>query len=158
MSHAQSIQLARLLQDRIFICAKTSSKKALLEQLVRAVCQAEPELSAKDISARILAREKQLSTTLDTGLSLPHVRVEGLEQVKAALAILPSPLIEEKGRRMKAVFLFLSPARSEFFQIHLQVLAQLAKTFTPSCLERLSQCTQASEVKDVLDAVSSDVK
>lgn len=158
MSHETSIQLLHLLQDRIFICTKISNKQTLLKQLVWAVCQSEPLLSVRPILAQILAREKQISTTLDTGLALPHIRVEGLERVVAALAILPCLLVEGKGRGVKAVFLFLSPARSEFFQIHLQVLALLAKTFTPAFLQRLSQCSEVNQIKELLQAKSSDVK
>lgn len=149
MTHkTQTSCLTDLLENRIFIQTKVCTKVQLLADLVKAVCK-DAHLSEAEMTARLLQREKELSTTLETGLSIPHLRVDELDRVVAALAILPKGLAR-KGKMTKAVFLFFSPARPAFFQMHLKVLSTLAETFTPAFMDRLLTCTQTEEVQQLL--------
>ncbi len=145
-----TIDLATLVDKRIWICPKPLTKTDLLARLVYGACKEEKGVNAPDVLAQVLERERGLSTTLDTGLSIPHARVEGLEQIVAALAILPRETTDSTGKKMKIMFLFLSPARSEFFQQHLQVLSSLAQTFTPEFIQKLTLCRRPEEVQQLL--------
>lgn len=115
------------------------TKTALIEKLIAAVCKANPKLDAADILAQVLKREEGISTTLDTGLSIPHARLEEITDFKAALAVLPSAAADPVNPNLsiKAMFLFLSPAKPIFFQRHLQILSSLAETFKPEFIDEL---------------------
>ncbi len=130
------LSLGQLLSpSRVLMVKGTPSKKELIETLVQAVCRDFTQLDPTDVASQVLKREEGVATTLDTGLAIPHARLEELPEFTAALALLPTPLKEEKP--VRAVFLFLSPAKPEFFPRHLQLLAALAETFKPEFIDEL---------------------
>ena len=140
--------ISRLLPpDRIFMVQGQPAKAEVIKRLVQAVCKDEPNLDADEVLTQVLKREEGISTTLDTGLSIPHARLEELDGFKAALAVLPSGIEEPAGPHLeiKAMFLFLSPAKQAFFQQHLQILASLAEVFKPDFIASLASCRDAQE-------------
>lgn len=148
----EKICIADLVADRIFISPAGLAKEKLLEQLAKLVCQADSSLHLPDILQQILAREAELSTTLDSGLSIPHIRLESYDKILAALAVLPEPLADTGGQKIQAVFLFITPVRSEFFQTHLRILSAAVELFSPARMERLSKCTTPQQVTELLRA------
>lgn len=140
--------------ERVFILEGQPAKADVIERLTRAVCADESKLDCKDVLSQVLKREEGISTTLDTGLSIPHARLEELDEFKAALAVLPQGIEDPSGPHLeiKAMFLFLSPARQAFFQQHLQILAALAEVFKPEFISALSACQNAKQVLDKIDA------
>lgn len=134
--------------DRIFLVEGKPAKAEVIGRLTQAVCRGADNLDASDVLAQVLKREEGISTTLDTGLSIPHARLEELDGFKAALAVLPQGIEDPSGPHLeiKAMFLFLSPAKQAFFQQHLQVLASLAEVFKPDFIAELTTCKDAKEV------------
>ena len=123
---------------RVLVAPEGLDKEGLIETLVRMACRQCPRLDPAEVTAQVLEREKGISTTLDTGLAIPHARVEELDDFAAALAVLPSPVMDcQHNKPIRAMFLFLSPAKPAFFQKHLQVLAALAETFQPDFIQEL---------------------
>ncbi len=142
-------KISRLLpSDRIFLVEGKPAKAEVIGRLTQAVCRGEQQLDASEVLAQVLKREEGISTTLDTGLSIPHARLEELENFKAALAVLPQGIEDPSGPHLeiKAMFLFLSPARQAFFQQHLQILASLAEVFKPDFIAELAACADAQAV------------
>ncbi|MBR3603542.1 MAG: PTS sugar transporter subunit IIA [Elusimicrobiaceae bacterium] len=138
--------MALLPSENILILKDATSKTDVISQLTQLVCQGENSLDYTDVFTQILKREESLSTTLDTGLSIPHARLEELTKIKAALAILPHGLKDPaKSVSIKAMFLFLSPAQPIFFQQHLQLLASLAETFKIDFITDLAHCQTSQE-------------
>lgn len=132
--------------QRIFIVRGKPSKADVIKRLTQAVCQGEAALDEAEVLTQVLKREEGISTTLDTGLSIPHARLEELEGFKAALAVLPSGIDDPAARlEIKAMFLFLSPAKQTFFQKHLQILASLAEIFKPDFISALAACQTPEE-------------
>ncbi len=134
--------------ERIFLVTDKPAKAEVIRRLTQAVCSGENNLEASDVLAQVLKREEGISTTLDTGLSIPHARLEELDSFKAALAVLPQGIEEPSGPHLeiKAMFLFLSPARQAFFQQHLQILSALAEVFKPDFIAELSMCKTVQEI------------
>lgn len=83
---------------------------------MRTVCRDYPQLDPADVASQVLKREEGISTTLDTGLSIPHARLEELGDFTAALAVLPEPLRDQTNSDLsiRVMFLFLSPAKPAF--------------------------------------------
>lgn len=138
--------------EQVIIAPENTTKAGLIGLLVERVCASNPQLDGADILAQVLKREEGISTTLDTGLSLPHARLEEIDDFKAALAVIPGGISDpaHPDLSIKTMFLFLSPARQTFFQKHLQVLATLAETFKADFIEEISALPTAEAVASVL--------
>ena len=144
------INLADLIENRIFISPDKLPKEQVLGLLVKLICQADARLNFREVLQRVLDREVELSTTLDCGLSIPHARLDDFDKVLAALAVLPQSLQDVNGHIIRCVFLFVTPVRSDFFPIHLQVLSVAVGELSPQLMERLCVCNHANEVQQVL--------
>ncbi|OUO56119.1 PTS sugar transporter subunit IIA [Candidatus Avelusimicrobium gallicola] len=133
---------------RVLLAEDYPSKKELISALVQVVCRDYKQLDPADVAAQVLKREEGISTTLDTGLSIPHARLEELTDFAAAVAVLRKPLRETSGNELpiRVMFLFLSPAKPAFFQKHLQILSALAEKFKPEFIEELASLSNAEEV------------
>lgn len=133
-------------KKRTFIIKEKISKKDLVEKLVNAICDDLPEIDRNDVLAAVLKREQGISTTLDTGLSIPHARIEDLNAFEAAVAVLPNGISDEYGLKIKVMFLFLSPTGQNYFSQHLKLLASLAEKFKASFITELASCADEEEV------------
>lgn len=125
-----------------------ADKPRVLELLVAAACSAHRLGDPAPLLARVRERETGISTTLDTGLSLPHARVEGLDRVAAALAVLPHGLADPQHPEIKirAMFLFFSPNKQAAFTTHLQVLRGVSTLFQPVVVDALIGLKTPAEV------------
>ena len=141
----------RLLEKGCLLLNPSVADKAgLISLLVHRLCQGRPQLDPAYITSQVLAREKGVSTTLDTGLSIPHARVEERDDFAVAMAVFHTPLADGKAHPVRVMFLFLSPAKAEFFPKHLQLLAALAKTFTAEVVDQVTSCPDEASVRALL--------
>ncbi len=134
------VKIAPLLsEDVILFPAEGVDKTAILEQLTAAVCRKAGQDPAAAL-AKVHEREAGISTTLDTGLSLPHARLPGIDGILAGLAVLKTPLVDPKQPELsiRAVFLFFSPDKPGAFPLHLQLLRGVASLFQAPLIEKLS--------------------
>ena len=133
--------------SRVIVADEYPGKKELIESLVQAVCREYPQLGPAYVASQVLKREEGISTTLDTGLAIPHARLEELTDFAAAMAVLRRPLVSADNELpVRVMFLFLSPAKPVFFQQHLQILSALAETFKPEFIEELVSLPDAREI------------
>ncbi|NNN06401.1 MAG: PTS transporter subunit EIIA [Elusimicrobia bacterium] len=137
----KAVKIGPLLSEAtVLFPAGGLDKAAVLEQLVRAVAAKAGLADPGAVLAKVLEREQGISTTLDTGLSLPHARLVGIDGILAGLAVLKAPLVDPKQPELsiRAVFLFFSPDKREAFPLHLQLLRGVASLFQAPLIERLS--------------------
>lgn len=141
-----------LTEDLILVPAKQADKGALLEALVRLVCDKKGISEVGTVLANVQEREQGISTTLDTGLSLPHVRLDNLGQIVAALALIPQGIPDPKQADLtiRAMFLFFSPNKPEFFPQHLQVLRAVSSLFQPDAIDRLTAAPSPAAALELL--------
>ena len=135
----------KLNSQQIILIKKPATKQEAVKSLVDNVC-AGTNLNKEEVFKAILKREQGISTTLDTGLSIPHARLEGIDSFKAAIAIIPDGFKDDFGLQIKIMFLFLSPSGEQFFPEHLKLLAKLAETFTPAFIEDLCKLTKTEDI------------
>jgi len=151
MTHViQPVNLSSLLADRVWVMPDRQRKEDVFKKLVQSICQTDNALVESEVLNLVLQREKSMGTTLETGMSVPHARVEGLEKAVGALAILPQGVTGGEKPAIEAVLLFVSPSRAEYFQNHLQILALVAQTFTPQYLRELCRCKTAEQARALL--------
>ena len=125
------MNLAALLDpERIAHLPEVSSKKRALEMLSDMLSKAMPTPDGEDIFDSLLARERIGSTGLGHGVAIPHGRMAGLEEAAAALITLDTPVDYDApdGEPVDILFALIVPEEST--EVHLQILAQLAKMFS----------------------------
>lgn len=155
MQSVEKINIAQLIAQRVWMVPADFTKQQILEHLTRLLCEGDAVLRFEELFPQIMAREAELSTTLDSGLSIPHTRLENYENIRAALAVLPKPLQDTNGLPIKAVFLFVTPIRSEFFQTHLLVLSAAVERFSAEFMDRLAACQTTLQALELLRESSS---
>jgi PTS system nitrogen regulatory IIA component len=141
--------------DRIIIAGRNESKETVISCLAGLVASKIQCITPQALIQRIMQREAGISTTLDTGLSIPHARLEGIKDFTAALAVCPSGIIEpaHSGVLIKAVFLFVSSSDSSCFQRHLQLLAALSSAFQPAFIEKISALDTPAAICEAIQAL-----
>jgi PTS system nitrogen regulatory IIA component len=102
------------------------NKKSLFVQLSRLAAKTR-ELSASEVTERLLERERLGSTGFGGGVAIPHGKIPGLERVVGVFARLSSPIdfaaIDEMP--VDLVFLLLSPPDAGVE--HLKALARVSR-------------------------------
>jgi PTS system nitrogen regulatory IIA component len=138
---AKGLKIGPLLSaDVVQFPAAGLDKNAVLDQLVRAVCLKARLSDPAPFLAKTLEREQGISTTLDTGLSLPHARMDGIDTILAGMAVLKTPIPDPKQSDLliRVVFLFFSPNKQESFPVHLQLLRGVSSLFQPALIDQLT--------------------
>ena len=131
--------------QQIFLINNPTTKQELVQYLVSNICNG-TALNQEEVFNAIIKREQGISTTLESGLSIPHARLEGLTSFRAVVAVIPQGVQDNYGKSIKVMFLFLSPSGEQYFPEHLKLLAKLAETFTPAFIEELCSHKSAEEI------------
>jgi PTS system nitrogen regulatory IIA component len=131
---------ALLTDDVVLFPPEGVDKTAVLEALVSAVCRKAGLGEPASFLAKVQEREQGISTTLDTGLSLPHARMDGIPGILAGMAVLKKPVPDPKqpDLTIRVMFLFFSPNRPDAFPLHLQLLRGVSSLFQPALIDQLS--------------------
>jgi PTS system nitrogen regulatory IIA component len=136
-----------LSEDVILFPPATEGKEAALKALIAAVCRRAGLTDPERFLAKVEEREAGISTTLDTGLSLPHARMDGIDGILAGLAVLKAPIPDPKQADLsiRVVFLFFSPNKREAFPLHLQLLRGVSSLFQPALIDQLTAAAGPAE-------------
>jgi PTS system nitrogen regulatory IIA component len=138
---AKGLKVSSILaEDVILFPAEGQDKAAVLEALAAAVCGKAGLTDCAAFLAKVQEREQGISTTLDTGLSLPHARMDGIATILAGMAILKKPIPDPKQTDLmiRVMFLFFSPNKQEAFPLHLQLLRGVSSVFQPALIDQLT--------------------
>lgn len=154
----KDVRVSHLLTEKtVIVSAEGVDKNALLEALAKRLCESSGLSDQKGILAKIQEREQGISTTLDTGLSLPHVRLDGLSDIVAALAIvgkgIPDP--KQPDLTIRIMFLFFSPNKPESFPVHLQLLRKVSSLFQPALIEDLSRVSTPAAALELIRKIEA---
>lgn len=130
---------AILNQDCILVDPPFSDKSGALDALVKCLAKSHGFANPELFLSKVQEREKGISTTLDTGLSLPHARMDDLPKIVAGLAVLPKgiPDPQQPDLQIRVMFLFFSPNKTEAFPLHLQLLRSVSSIFQPAFIDQL---------------------
>jgi mannitol/fructose-specific phosphotransferase system IIA component (Ntr-type) len=143
-------QIGSLLTEETILLANHSIEKGtLIDSLIARICKSHNLSNREELSAKIREREQGISTTLDTGLSIPHARIDDLSELVAGLALIPQGTNDPRQPlpMIRLVFLFLSPNKREFYPQHLQVLRKVASLFQPDFIEALNLASAAEALR-----------
>jgi two-component system sensor histidine kinase KdpD len=140
-----------LVEPAILVFPGPVTKDELLDRLVDAmagIAGSPPAFDTAEVRRRIERREGEASTFLSEGIALPHVRVPGLREARAGLAL---PRAGAGLAGIEAVFLFLCPEESP--DLCLDLLATAARLFRdPTSRAALRLATSPGEALAVIRA------
>ncbi len=137
-------QIAKLLPiENVVVGLEASSKKRVFEQ-AGILFENQHGLARSLVYDALFAREKLGSTSLGQGIAIPHGRIKGLKDVRAAFLRLATPVQFDApdGKPVGYVFILLVPEAAT--EQHLQLLSELAQMFSDKTFrERLAAAPDA---------------
>ncbi|MFA6029323.1 MAG: PTS sugar transporter subunit IIA [Elusimicrobiota bacterium] len=148
-----SVRIGQLLtEDLILRLPAGKTKEQLIKVLIERLCRIRKLGDPGRFYAKVIEREQGMSTTLDTGMAIPHARMDGLDSIVAVLGLLPQGLPDPKQPDyiIRAMCIFFSPNRQEVFTQHLHLLRGVSALFQPALLDEVSALESPAEVLRVL--------
>lgn len=126
-------------EELILVIDDLKDKNQVMDKLVNRLCKVRALGDPAPLLRKVLEREQGISTTLDTGLSLPHARVEGVPDIATILGLVPKGIPDPKQPELtiRAMFLFFSPSRQDAFTRHLHLLRSVSSLFQPAFIDAL---------------------
>jgi PTS system nitrogen regulatory IIA component len=154
----KNVAISNILSEDVVIKAPPGvGKNDLIEILVGRLCECKALGSPKPFLSKVLEREQGISTTLDTGLSLPHARVDLIESIVAALALVPQGIADPQAGDLaiKLMFLFFSSSKPEMLPLHLQLLRGVASLFQPGVIADLTAAPEPASALAIIRAMEA---
>jgi len=126
-----------LTPELVVSCPEGADKDAFIKVLIGRMCEVRGLGDPDPFISRVLEREQGISTTLDSGLAVPHARIDGIESISAALGLVPQGISDPKQPEytIRAMFIFFSPNKQEHFTQHLQLLRSVSSLFQGDLLD-----------------------
>lgn len=144
-------QIAELLPaDNIALELDAPTKSRLFEASAE-LLERDTGIARATIVSSLSAREKLGSTGLGQGVAIPHGRLRGLAEARAAFVRLATPIAFDSpdGKPVSQAFVLLVPEQAT--DRHLQLLSELAQMFSERGFrERLSTARDAGEVHSLI--------
>jgi len=149
-----------LTEDLVLWLPAGRTKDDLIAILVERLCKAKGLGDPGRFLAKVLEREQGMSTTLDSGLAIPHARIDGLGSICAALGLLRQGMMDPKQTdiAIRAICVFFSPFspnRQEVFQQHLYLLRGVSALFQPAFLDEVLAKKTSAEVLGLIHSRES---
>lgn len=126
------------------------SKKRVFERAAEAMGGA-LNLSSETIYRALLAREKLGSTAIGEGIAIPHCRINECAVAAGCLVTLQKPIDfgSADGQDVDIIFVLLVP--EEATEVHLKLLAALARSFSNAEVrDRVRQTQDPEALKQLL--------
>jgi len=143
-------QIAKLLSvENVVVGLEASSKKRVFEQ-AGILFENRHGLARSLVYDALFAREKLGSTGLGQGIAIPHGRIKGLKEVRAAFLRLATPVQFDApdGKPVGYVFILLVPEAAT--EHHLQLLSELAQMFSDKTFrEHLAAAADAAATHEL---------
>ncbi len=130
------------------LCA--SSKKQALQELAK-VGSRLTGLDERDIFDTLLQRERLGSTGLGRGIAIPHVKMQGVDEIVCVFARLTAPIAFEAldDEPVDLIFLLIAPEHAS--GDHLKALARISRLVrAPAALDALRRAPDADAIRALL--------
>lgn len=145
-----------LRDDLIFLDLHPKDMKECLELMVQMTAATGCLPDPAEALARLLERERTMSTGMGGGVAVPHAKSEKCRSMVVAMGRVPDGVDFKAidGRPVHIVFLLLGPPDST--RLHVDLLARIAYLVkTPGTLDRILAATTTGQVMDAVRAESN---
>ncbi|MBX3250085.1 MAG: PTS sugar transporter subunit IIA [Myxococcales bacterium] len=130
---------------------EAEDKPSVLREISRLFAADDPSLPEDEVYRVLMARESLASTGVGSGVAIPHGRVAGLDQIRAALLVHGEgvPFDAVDGERVQVFVAILAPEDKP--SQHLRVLAEVSRLLRRR--EVRERLVSAESIADILDVV-----
>lgn len=139
-----------LAPDGIIASLQATSKKHALQELAGMAAD-RTGIDAREIFNTLLQRERLGSTGLGRGIAIPHVKLDGLDEILCLFARLEEPIEYEShdNEPVDLVFLLLAPEHAS--GDHLKALASISRVVRePSIIDAMRNASDTDELRMAL--------
>jgi len=153
--HKNRLRLMDFLQEEyIKIDLEANNKWDALDKLAEFLHRSHKirELTLSELKKSIVNREKDISTGIGENLAIPHAIIDGGPKIQGVIAVskkgIPFDSIDDKP--VNIIILIATP--KENYDLHLNVLANIAKIFGhhPQIKDKMIQANSPEEVFEIL--------
>jgi len=132
-------------RDLIKIPLESTTKHALLEELVDVLVEKKHLRNRDELLDAVIARESLGSTGLGEGIAIPHAKTSAIESVSLVLGITPEPIEfdAQDGKGSQFFFLVIAPEREA--GAYIEVLASIARATASPTFRRLLGCARSAD-------------
>lgn len=144
------MSLLELIDARVTLTLDGSDKAGVLAEL--SALLADEGVSANAIHQALTEREELASTGVGSGVAIPHGRVSGLEELRAALGVHKSgvPFDAVDGEPVHVLVAILAPEGKP--SRHLKALAEVSKVLRQAHVRK--RLLEAESVEEALSALA----
>ncbi|MFA7672201.1 MAG: PTS sugar transporter subunit IIA [Sphaerochaetaceae bacterium] len=138
-------------KDLIKVPLESTTKHAILEELIDLLVSKRKNLNREELLAAVLARETLGSTGLVDGIAIPHAKTSAIDSIALVLGITKEAIDfdSQDGKGTQFFFLVLAPEQES--SAYIEVLASIARATSSPYLRRL--LALAKSPSDVLELV-----
>lgn len=143
-----------LVKEGSILDLASDTKDAVLEELARAVAEAEPSLNAERLQEVLTDREALQSTGIGEGVAIPHGKISGLDRIVASFArsVKGVDFQSIDGQPTHLFFLLVVPEHSG--GQHLKALARISRFFRDA--EFRQKLISAATLDDVFRSIEEE--
>jgi PTS system nitrogen regulatory IIA component len=149
---ADKIIMQDLLETTCIKARLSKRKKDLLfEEFANTFAEALPELSARDILAALMDRERSQNTAVGHGVALPHATINAAKRTHLGIFTSAEPIDYQApdGEGVQVFFVTIGPASER--QTHLHLLAMVSTLALKT--ELLPMLIEAESTEEISQAV-----
>lgn len=143
-----------LVKDGSILDLASDTKDGVLEEVARALAEAEPSLSAERLQEVLADREELQSTGIGEGVAIPHGKISGLDRIVASFARSVKGVDFESidGQPTHLFFLLVVPEHSG--GQHLKALARISRFFRDA--EFRQKLISAATLDDIFRSIEEE--
>lgn len=138
-------------KDLIKVPLESTTKDAILEELVDILIAKRDSLDKKELLSAVLAREALGSTGLVDGIAIPHAKTAAIDSIALVLGITKEPIDFDSQDNKGSQFFFLVLAPEQESSAYIELLASIARATSSSYLRRLLALAKTAD--DVLELI-----
>jgi Kef-type K+ transport system membrane component KefB/mannitol/fructose-specific phosphotransferase system IIA component (Ntr-type) len=130
LHRSKNRQFINFMSERNYVSQLSATDPAgIIHELAERVAP-QTHLSHAYITAAVLSREMMMATGIGLGVAVPHARIKGLRGPAVAVGLVPQPVNfgAPDGRGAQLIFLLLTPQEDSAAQ--LELISDIAQTFT----------------------------
>jgi nitrogen PTS system EIIA component len=138
--------------DAIISSLQAGSKEEVLEELVRPIANAHPNVDKTGLLKTLVSRESLGSTGIGGGVAIPHGKYDGLDHLVASFGRSPKGVDFSSMDNRPAYLFFLLLAPKNSAGEHLKALARISRLFKDPLLKSsLQHAETADEIYRILE-------
>lgn len=152
------MQLASLLDARtLFVEPQPKTREEIYNEMVMRICKVNPlPTCGPKLVDLVIQRDQESSIAYPTGLAIPHVRMEGLNDTVLSICVLNHP-IDYEGTLISIIVLIITDKSAS--RIYLNLVAALLKTSKDQAImTQLTSCRDGHELLATIKKLEIMVK